>query len=144
MCGLLPPSADGAERLEPSVVASVEVREELVELAELRAEQLRNHSTWSKSVAVCAHRWHFEALNGHVVGLNGHSTATQRPLNGHVVGLEMARHRTHLWKDEHVEDEPSLSSSKLLRSRGGVLPAAEDGVEVRVVDGSEVRITGLL
>jgi len=79
------------------------------------------------------------------------STATQRPLNGHVVGLnghvvglEMARHRTHLWKDEHVEDEPSLSSSKLLRSRGGVLPAAEDGVEVRVVDGSEVRITGLL
>ena len=76
--------------------------------------------------------------------LNGHSTATQRPLNGHVVGLEMARHRTHLWKDEHVEDEPSLSSSKLLRSRGGVLPAAEDGVEVRVVDGSEVRITGLL
>jgi hypothetical protein len=56
----------------------------------------------------------------------------------------MARHRTHLWKDEHVEDEPSLSSSKLLRSRGGVLPAAEDGVVVRVVDGSEVRITGLL
>ena len=77
-------------------------------------------------MAVCAHRRHFEALNGHVVG------------------LEMARHRTHLWKDEHVEDEPSLSSSKLLRSRGGVLPAAEDGVEVRVVDGSEVRITGLL
>ena len=46
MCGLPPPSADGAELLEASVVASVEVREELVELAELRAEQLRNHSTW--------------------------------------------------------------------------------------------------
>ena len=60
------------------------------------------------------------------------------------MGLEKARHGTHLRKDEPSEDEPSLSSSKLLRSRGGVLPAVGDGVEVRVVDGSETWITGLL
>ena len=89
-------------------MASVEVREELVELVELRAAQLRNHSTWSKSVAVCAHRRHSEALNGHVVGLNGHSTATQRPLNGHSTAMS--------WDSRWLAIAPTCGRTSTLRT----------------------------